>query len=736
MAGDAAPAAAAAPAKTSNAGAYMKSAFFSMISVTIATSAAKFLSGQEDYIVCSANVNDNSWLPSRYFSVRYFNPQETHHESQYVAMSDGVELAVDTYLANYLWEKQQPVPTIVYYTRHGRGYTVDFPFNLFNSYTSPRTTAYTDRFIAGGYAWVAVDVRGTGASGGSKKHDFSDEEVQDGYELIEWITKQPWSNGKVGAVGHGFEGTGALLLAASGHPALKAVSLNGAAADVFNSAFFPSGVKNIKALKDFGSFTYDLDRQIRWREIPTFKGRLMMKHFGGNVYPVNKDTAKLNQLVADHFKNPNITEELEDVHFRDDVLKTVGVPVSQLDATRFLAKIAASGVAVHSFGGYYDMAVARSSILLHQYLTNTLDADTASLLPELPEGAVREPGHHRLTLGPWSHAGVDNTDPFAQSKQKCFWHLDEISRFMDHHIYEKRRKITDLEEEEPIHYFTMVHNRWKTTDTWPPAHLGEQTFFLGLNKTLEEVNAPEGEETLEVSPVSQFDAVTRWDMVNHMFGNRPFYYHDRAPMASEFVTFLTPEIPLTEITGEVELRLFFSVDKPAVNLVAYLEDSDYMPPFKNENKRPGVTYITEALLNPVHKTIRPDSSVHSFLKKDSREIVPGVVYEAVLKFQPVSYVVKHKHQLRLSIGVATSKDFAPAGPEQATKLTVHFGGDYPSSLKIPSFAGLNFDSVVPKEGAPAGLESEPVKPVEEVSEEDEFAEETEEVAKPTEKEEL
>jgi hypothetical protein len=374
------------------------------------------------------------------------------------------------------------------------------------------------------------------------------------------------------------------------------------------------------------------------------------------------------------------------------------------------------------------MGVARSSILLFQYLTNTLDKDVASFLPKLPENANTDPFNHRLTLGPWSHAGVDNSDPFATSKQKCFYHVDEISRFFDHHMYENRKKFAKVEEEEPIHYYTVVHSKWKSAVTWPPAHLSDQVFYFGPNQAIEEVATPSGETTIDVAHKPLYDVESRWNMINHLFGIRPFYYNDRQQMEEQYAVFATPELPLTEITGEVELRLFFSVDKPNVNLVAFLEDVDYQLPFKNENKRRGMTYITEAVLNPVHKTISKDSSVQSFLKKDSREIKANEVYEAVLKFEPISYVLKHKHQLRVSIGVATPKEFGNAGEEVPAKLTIHYGGEYPTSLKVPSFSGVFMENVVPKvaDEAAEAFEAQ-TEPVETVAapatgaEEDEFA---------------
>lgn len=724
-----------AAAPKTNAGAHAKSAIFTMMSVLFATKIATWISGQEEYIACGKGINDNSWTATRYQSYRFFDPKTAHYESQYVPMRDGIDLAVDTYMAEYVWKHQEKVPAVVFYTRHGRGYDLDFPFNIFGGkyekkFTSPRTNVYVDRFVMSGYAWIQVDVRGTGASAGSKHHDFSDQEVEDAYDLVEWITRQPWSNGKVAAVGHGFEGVGALVVAASGHPAVKAISLNGAPVDIFSGAFFPGGVKNKKALHDYASFTYDTDRQIRWREIPALKARIMMNYFGGTVIGVDDDKRKLESYVAQHDENPQLEQELEDVHFLDDKLKTAGVTLRELNGLRLLGKIASSGVAIHAFGGYYDMAVARSTILLFQYLTNTLDADMASLLPPLPQGTITDPRHHRLSLGPWSHAGVDNADPFATSKQKCFWHLEEISRFMDYQMYDSRKDHTKVGEDDPIHYYTLVHGVWKSATTWPPSYLSDQKFFLGLNKSLEEVNAPEGEVTIDATTFNpQYDVQSRWDMIGHLFGSRPFYYHERSPMEDQYVTFMTPELPLTEITGEVELRVFFSVDKPAVNLVAFLEDVDFTPAFPNENKRPGITYMTEALLNPIHQTIRPDASVHSFTQKHGREIVPGQVYEAVLKFEPISWVVKRKHQLRLSIGVATPKDFGPAGPEEASKLTIHFGGDYPSSLKIPQYQGLYKDNIVPPEEDEASDKMETEAPATRDAEtdatEDEFAEEEE-----------
>lgn len=706
----------------SNAKFYMKNAMISMVSIAAAHQIAGWISNREDPVACGVYMNDNSWFGAkRYESLRFFDPKQTHHESQYVAMSDGVDLAVDTYVANYLWDKQHPVPTVVFPTRHGRGYDISFPLNIFTQYerkfTNPRVNAYISRFVTNGYAWVSVDVRGTGASAGAKPTgDFGDQEVADGYDLVEWVTHQPWSNGEVAVFGQGVDGVGALLVAASKHPALKALSLNGAPVDVFADAFFPGGVKNAKALRDYAEFTLATDSQRKWGGIPTFKPRLMLNYFGGTVYPVDDNAAMLANYVHQHRANANWTAALDELAFRDGELRLSGEQAEApatfqqaVDALRHLGSVSASGVAVQAMGGYYDMGSARSAILLYQYLTGALDADTAALLPPLPANATTgRDNFHRLTLGPWSHAGVDNADPFAASKQKCFYHLDEVSRFLDHHMFPKRAKITKLDDEAPVHYYSVVHSRWKAAPQWPPAHLSPRVLYLAgegeqAPPMSDEVPRAEGQTTLAVAPgaAAKIDIVSRWDALDHLFGKRPYYYHDRAPLASAFATFLSPELPLTELTGEATLRLFFSVDRPAVRLVAYLEDVDYQVPFPNENKRRGVTYVTEALLDPVHTPVRAGSSVYSFTKQHARVLEPGRVYEALLVFQPISYVVKHRHQLRVSVGVAGPPDFESAvGDDAATELTIHFGGQYPTALSLPAFEGVRSEDVVPAEEAP------------------------------------
>ena len=84
------------------------------------------------------------------------------------------------------------------------------------------TLARHARIFAGkGYVTVVQDVRGRGDSGG--EFDFFFQEGRDGYDAVEWIAKQPWSNGRVGMMGVSYLGTVQWLAAREKPPHLVAI---------------------------------------------------------------------------------------------------------------------------------------------------------------------------------------------------------------------------------------------------------------------------------------------------------------------------------------------------------------------------------------------------------------------------------------------------------------------------------------------------------------------------------
>jgi putative CocE/NonD family hydrolase len=80
------------------------------------------------------------------------------------------------------------------------------------------------RYLAArGYAFCRVDVRGTGSSPGIARDEYTAEETDDGYDVVEWLAAQRWCNGNVGMWGISYGGFTAIQVAALRPPHLRAI---------------------------------------------------------------------------------------------------------------------------------------------------------------------------------------------------------------------------------------------------------------------------------------------------------------------------------------------------------------------------------------------------------------------------------------------------------------------------------------------------------------------------------
>lgn len=94
-----------------------------------------------------------------------------------------------------------------------------------------------------GFACLRVDVRGTGESEGLFDDEYSERQVADLIQVVDWASKQEWSNGRVGVMGNSWGGFAALGALKKGHPALRAGIISCASDDGYtDDAHFESGV--------------------------------------------------------------------------------------------------------------------------------------------------------------------------------------------------------------------------------------------------------------------------------------------------------------------------------------------------------------------------------------------------------------------------------------------------------------------------------------------------------------
>jgi len=84
-----------------------------------------------------------------------------------------------------------------------------------------------------GYICVIQDVRGKYRSQGEWSPFIH--EIEDGYDSIDQIAKQPWCNGNIGMTGKSYCGYTCWAAAVSGHPSLKCIAPGVTATDVYNT---------------------------------------------------------------------------------------------------------------------------------------------------------------------------------------------------------------------------------------------------------------------------------------------------------------------------------------------------------------------------------------------------------------------------------------------------------------------------------------------------------------------
>lgn len=138
-----------------------------------------------------------------------------------VPMRDGVRLVADIWLP----DPAGTFPAILLRT----------PYLKTPQFKRYRLAAYLQR----GYAVVLQDTRGRGDSEG--EFDFYFPEGKDGYDTIEWIARQPWSNGRVAMDGGSYLGTVQWLAARERPPALRCIAPTAPSGRIFDEIPYLGG---------------------------------------------------------------------------------------------------------------------------------------------------------------------------------------------------------------------------------------------------------------------------------------------------------------------------------------------------------------------------------------------------------------------------------------------------------------------------------------------------------------
>ncbi len=189
-----------------------------------------------EYCLSQGTAQDSAWLFQNYYKVE-----------QYITMRDGTRLFTSILIPK---DSSRKHPILMERTPYSCApYGKDIIASQF-------WDSYKRFYTREGYIMVKQDVRGRWMSEGQfvdvrpfikdKKTNSDVDEASDTYDAIDWLVKNlPYNNGRVGVFGISYPGFYSTMAAASGHPALKAVSPQAPVTDWFrgddfhhNGAFF------------------------------------------------------------------------------------------------------------------------------------------------------------------------------------------------------------------------------------------------------------------------------------------------------------------------------------------------------------------------------------------------------------------------------------------------------------------------------------------------------------------
>ena len=600
----------------------------------------------------------NTWKvsPLSYLDKRQPEFSDQKLFSQYVTVRDGTRLAVDIHLPGSK-KSSTAFPTILILTPYYRRFALR-PGAQTGIDDCPTIAFYRDMFVPRGYALVVVDVRGSGASFGARDGFRSPIERLDHHDVADWVSRQWWCTGRIGATGISYPGAASDFLASTGHPAVKAVAPLFAVWDTWLNHLYPGGVLLNCVTKSYGDLAEALDQDKR-ELIPAYAYFNSPDLAGPAPVDDDENGELLLKALYEHKANFDMQDFAQQLRFRDDGLSDdpdyTGAAISPY---HYANREADSNTAYYSVSGWMDGG---------GYSTGTIQRFLWLRNPE-----------SRLLLGPWDHGARAHVSPWRVNNDPQQPILGAaVLRFFDKHLMQSDTSIND---EKPIHYFTMGEEKWKAVDTWPPP-AEEYSFFPGPSGTLPQSPPSQpGQDTYQGDYACGTGFHSRYDRL--YLQSVETYYDDWDGREENMLSYTgSPLKTDIEVTGHPWVNFHFSASEKDCTFFVYL--SDVTPRHKS-------IYVTEGVFRAIHRhpgqspnNIPVTGPSHSFRRDDAILLQPGEVTEVSFELLPTSYLFRSGHCVRVSISLADTDHFTRIPDGRPPEINLYYSPERQSRLVLP-----------------------------------------------------
>ncbi|MBO9711703.1 CocE/NonD family hydrolase [Sphingomonas sp.] len=545
---------------------------------------------------------------------------EVARTSLYVPVRDGTRLAVNIYRPVVDGKPDiAKLPVVFAFTPYRARY-FDKDHRIVELVDSP--IFGLRNLVKAGYVVATADIRGKGASFGARRGFLDQTEARDGYDLIQWLAAQPWSNGKAGIVGCSYLGGTSMLVASARPPAL--VAAFAAATDIDKYSFVRNG---------------GITAQFNTRPDEPLSVDLAS-------VPVDADTdgSMLKAAVAEHAGNTPMAKLWETMPFRDSV--------SPLTGNRFWEEV----------GPYTRLDRMRAPGLAWLFWSNWEDEPTEQMILN----AVNIPS--TMIIGPGSHC----------EGPKAFDIADIERRFLDFHL----KGIDNGFGRQPRFWWydekADGSGAMRASETAPGTGIARTPLYLSAAAN----DAPAPVDNGSVAEARPRVTTARFT-VDYDLGTGDYFAFWPAPLDGKGLTYTSrPLAADATIQGYPIARVTAAIDRADANLFVYLEDVD--PAGKARMISFGRLAASHRKVSrPPYD--RLDLPYHSGLAADVAPMVPGEPALLEVSMGPRAYTFAAGHRLRVTLTGADprQRNLAAIRQEPPPVFTITSGGAAASHVDIP-----------------------------------------------------